>query len=257
MRNGESTESKEKNELESINTSDGSSIESLKRNFSKKIICNNNSLENSKKTTQVNTLETIEKNINDDIEINNTIQREVLIEFVSKNLVEILIIEQENINFYDFDNKFYDGYFKLFSSSELIKTSKNHSKKRIKKINKEQVLNNMVIFINDIVNKLESETSTIIIAMIYLKRILSEQKLFISLDTVLNVFYILLILSHKYNEDLIYSSKVMSSIIEVPVSSFHKMELFLCHLLDHRLFVKEEEFENDLTFIIQNITYYT
>ena len=163
-------------------------------------------------------------------------------------------MKHENINKYNFNNLFYSKFFQLFTSNHLI--NQKLIDETSNKIDRNLTIYYVSIFFNYIVNKLEAEISTIILTMIYLKRIISEQNLFLSLNTILYVFYMILILAQKYNEDSIYTCRAMARIINVPISSFHKMEILLCHLLDHKLFVHEEEYKNDESFIIENIFNY-
>ena len=173
------------------------------------------------------------------------------IDFISTNLYEIIMFHQNNVEKYNFNNLFYHKYFELFSTN-YISIDQN-----IEIINedhyKQVIINNISKFLYYIIKKLESEISTIIITMIYLRRIITKHNLFLSINTVLYVFFMLLILAHKYNEDNIYTSKLMSKMINVEMSSFHKMEVLLCHMIDHKFYVNKEEYKFNYDFIINKL----
>ena len=224
------------------------SIESLETNFSKKMTFNltGNTLsttitkiqKSNEKLSNNNLDEFLIDSFNEitankkDNEKNTEIKFEIktksLINLISANLVDTIIFNQENSFRYDFESIFYDKYFQNFSSNyhkSEIKNKTNEDENN--KTYKEQVTNILSKHIYNVIKKLESEISTIIIAMIYLKRILIKQSLYLSLETVLNVFNMLLVLAHKYIEDVNYSDKAMAKIINIPISSINKMELML------------------------------
>ena len=223
---------------------------------SNKNLSNNNLYESLMNSSNENTF-------NNDSNEENTktkfeIKTESLTKFIAANLVDTLIINQENIFRYDLESLFYKKYFENFSSNHLIsslniKNTNNTVEAENKEIDTEQLTNVLFKHINKIIKKLESEISTNIIAMIYLKRIINDENLYLSLETVLYVFIMLVCLAYKYNEDIIFTNKDLAKILNLHIFSFNEMELMLCHLLNYRLHVLPDEFMEVEFFISQNI----
>ena len=148
-------------------------------------------------------------------------------------------------------NLFYRKFFELFDTNYI--TNQHDDEDIHEEQYKKQLIAKISKYISFIVRKLESEISTIIITMIYLKRIIIQQNLFLSFNTILYVFYMLLILAHKYNEDDLFTSTAMAKKINVKVTDFHKMEVLLCCMIDHKLYVSEQEYEFNHKFIINKL----
>ena len=106
--------------------------------------------------------------------------------------------------------------------------------------------NNINISITDLLKRVikygQIETSTLVTAIIYLDKIISEH-LFL---TEYNVFYLLiasLLLAIKINEDELYNNKTYAKIFGIPLRKLNELEFVFLKTMNYNLTVSTTEFE--------------
>lgn len=93
-----------------------------------------------------------------------------------------------------------------------------------------------------IMKYLKPEISTLIISVIYLDKITCNSKMkgFLSENTIHRLFFSLLIMAIKFNEDNCHRALFLSRVSGISVKRLIKMEATLCQILDFQFYIDEE-----------------
>jgi len=103
-----------------------------------------------------------------------------------------------------------------------------------------------------ILKYLKIEYSTLIIAMIYIDRICKE-KVFLNEFNIHRVMLISIYMAYTYNEDCIYDNKYLALVSGLSKSEMLSLEEDFLDLIDFRLFVSEEIFEQYKKYFFRDI----
>ena len=107
-------------------------------------------------------------------------------------------------------------------------------------------------YLRRILKYLKIEYSTLIIAMIYIDRICKE-KVFLNEFNIHRVMLISIYMAYTYNEDCIYDNKYLALISGLSKSEMLLLEEDFLDLIDFRLFVSEEIFEQYKKYFFRDI----
>lgn len=107
-------------------------------------------------------------------------------------------------------------------------------------------------YLNRILKYLKMEYSTLIIAMIYIDRICKE-KVFLNEFNIHRVMLISIYMAYTYNEDCIYDNKYLALVSGLSKSEMLLLEEDFLDLIDFRLFVSEEIFEQYKKYFFRDI----
>lgn len=103
-----------------------------------------------------------------------------------------------------------------------------------------------------ILKYLKIEYSTLIIAMIYIDRICKE-KVFLNEFNIHRVMLISIYIAYTYNEDCVYDNKYLALVSGLSKSEMLLLEEDFLDLIDFRLFVSEEIFEQYKKYFFRDI----
>ena len=134
---------------------------------------------------------------------------------------------------------------------EIIKRNKQHPlyKKFLKKQNKSIFNTNKIprISILEYLHRInqfsEIERSTLICTLIYLDRITKTNSIMLTEYNVHRLLSMSIIVSIKYNEDVIYDNMDFSKIAGISLKEFNKIETEFLLILNFKLYIKEIEFQ--------------
>ena len=107
-------------------------------------------------------------------------------------------------------------------------------------------------YLGRILKYLKIEYSTLIIAMIYIDRICKE-KVFLNEFNIHRVMLISIYMAYTYNEDCIYDNKYLALVSGLSKSEMLLLEEDFLDLIDFRLFVSEEIFEQYKKYFFRDI----
>ena len=176
---------------------------------------NNNSFSSNDSSTSLSSNDEYNSNY-----IKNYSKQTIIIEAISTTLSNII---QDNHKY-----PYYKSIIKNQRSSPFH--SNNHINISISNL------------LNRVIKHCQIETSTLVTAIIYLDKIISEH-LFL---TKYNVFYLLiasLLLAIKINEDVIYTNKTYAKLFGVSLHKLNELEYVLLKMMNYKLTVKTQEYE--------------
>ena len=107
-------------------------------------------------------------------------------------------------------------------------------------------------YLTRILKYVKIEYSTLIIAMIYIDRICKE-KVFLNEFNIHRVMLISIYMAYTYNEDCIYDNKYLALVSGLSKSEMLLLEEDFLDLIDFRLFVSEEIFEQYKKYFFRDI----
>ena len=107
-------------------------------------------------------------------------------------------------------------------------------------------------YLTRILKYVKIEYSTLIIAMIYIDRICKE-KVFLNEFNIHRVMLISIYMAYTYNEDCIYENKYLALVSGLSKSEMLLLEEDFLDLIDFRLFVSEEIFEQYKKYFFRDI----
>ena len=110
----------------------------------------------------------------------------------------------------------------------------------------------MLDYLTRILKYVKIEYSTLIIAMIYIDRICKE-KVFLNEFNIHRVMLISIYMAYTYNEDCIYENKYLALVSGLSKSEMLLLEEDFLDLIDFRLFVSEEIFEQYKKYFFRDI----
>ena len=87
------------------------------------------------------------------------------------------------------------------------------------------------------------ENNTLITSLIYVDRLCQKTNLILTPYNIHRIIFTAILLSLKYNEDLIYDFSYYSKIAGVSVKELKKLESEFINLIDFSLYVEKEQFE--------------
>lgn len=90
--------------------------------------------------------------------------------------------------------------------------------------------------------RMAPEKSTITCAFIYLDRIFNVNKKLLKRQNLLNLVTIAIILSHKFNEDIVFIDKCYCEVLRTDISMFRSLEIIFCEMIKYKFFVSEKKF---------------
>ena len=105
----------------------------------------------------------------------------------------------------------------------------------------------LIDYINRIITYSDSEINTIICSLIYIDRINKIKA--INEFNIHRIFFTAVLVSIKYNEDIIFNNDYYSKVAGVKLNEINKMELEFISLLDFNLYIDPEEFGSYKQFI--------
>ena len=105
----------------------------------------------------------------------------------------------------------------------------------------------LIDYINRIITYSDSEINTIICSLIYIDRINKIKA--INEFNIHRIFFTAVLISIKYNEDIIFNNDYYSKVAGVKLNEINKMELEFISLLDFNLYIDPEEFGSYKQFI--------
>lgn len=95
-----------------------------------------------------------------------------------------------------------------------------------------------------VVKYLKPEISTLIITLIYLDEITSneEAEILLKTDTIHKLFFIAFTMATKFNEDICCTAKLLSKVAGIPVADLIRMEAIICQIMNFNFYVSEKKF---------------
>ena len=105
----------------------------------------------------------------------------------------------------------------------------------------------LIDYINRIITYSDSEINTLICSLIYIDRINKIKA--INEFNIHRIFFTAVLISIKYNEDIIFNNDYYSQVAGVKLNEINKMELEFISLLDFNLYIDPEEFGSYKQFI--------
>ena len=103
------------------------------------------------------------------------------------------------------------------------------------------------ISIEDYLNRIRKysklEDSTLIIALIYIDRLLKNQKIVLSIFNVHRILLTAILLAIKYNEDEIYDNSFFARIFGITTKELNKLENKFLDLIEFKLFITKKTFQ--------------
>jgi len=146
----------------------------------------------------------------------------------------------------------------------LIKDSDELEKKQSKSMGFSQfnfynVFNSVIIpkislkdYLIRILKYSEIEINTLIVSIIYLDYICNKNYI-ISKYNIHKLLFISILVSAKFNEDVIYDNKTFSKISGLPINEVNQMENVFFKAMDYNLFISEEHFNTYKNILENNI----
>ena len=98
-------------------------------------------------------------------------------------------------------------------------------------------------YLKRIIKYTQLEESTLIIALIYIDRILENKNFKLSKYNVFRVLLSAILIAIKYNEDEIYDNSCFAEIFGLNIKELNKLESKFLELIDFKLFTSNEELE--------------
>ena len=95
----------------------------------------------------------------------------------------------------------------------------------------------------------EIENSTIIIALIYIDRICNKKGIILTKYNIHRILFTSILISIKYNEDIIYDNLFYSKIAGVPVNELNLLEKEFLNTIDFALFVPDTIYQKYYEFL--------
>ena len=103
------------------------------------------------------------------------------------------------------------------------------------------------ISIEDYLNRIQKysnlEDSTLVIALIYIDRLLENQNIILSKYNVFRILLTAVLLAIKYNEDEIYDNSFFAKIFGVTIKELNKLENEFLDLIEFKLFISRKKFQ--------------
>ena len=95
----------------------------------------------------------------------------------------------------------------------------------------------------------EIENSTIIIALIYIDRICNKKGIILTKYNIHRILFTSILISIKYNEDIIYNTSFYSKIAGVPVKELTFLEKEFLNIIDFELYVSDTLYQKYYNFL--------
>ena len=103
------------------------------------------------------------------------------------------------------------------------------------------------ISIEDYLNRIrkytEIEDSTLVIALIYIDRLLGKKHIKLSMNNVHKILLTAILLAVKYNEDEVYNNVCFAKIFGIRSKELNKLEKKFLDLIGFKLFTSKKEFQ--------------
>ena len=103
------------------------------------------------------------------------------------------------------------------------------------------------ISIEDYLNRIQKysdlEDSTLVIALIYIDRLLENRNIILSKYNVYRILLTAVLLAIKYNEDEIYDNSFFAKIFGVTIKELNKLENEFLDLIEFKLFISRKTFK--------------
>ena len=103
------------------------------------------------------------------------------------------------------------------------------------------------ISIEDYLNRIQKysdlEDSTLVIALIYIDRLLENRNIILSKYNVYRILLTAVLLAIKYNEDEIYDNSFFAKIFGVTIKELNKLENEFLDLIEFKLFISRKTFQ--------------
>lgn len=136
---------------------------------------------------------------------------------------------------------FFNSIYEILINSKKPKVSKYdkyfHNEKSTNWTYKEFVNN----FFDNLA-RMEPEKSTVLCAFIYLDRILNANRKLLKRQNLLRLITISIILSHKYNEDIVFTDKCYCEVLGIDMNMFLSLEIIFCEMINYRFYVSDKTF---------------
>ena len=98
-------------------------------------------------------------------------------------------------------------------------------------------------YLNRIRKYFRFEDSTLVIALIYIDRILGNKNIKLSIHNVYRILLTAILVAIKYNEDEIYDNFIYAEIFGVKTKKLNKLENKFLELIEFKLFISKKEFQ--------------
>ena len=197
--------------------------------IAKKIISNDNVLyQNEKKLNEIEEYYSEDSTKNDDkdsfYEEDLFLDKKSLIINNILNVLQLIIKDSEELEQPNIEsmNKFQIQFYEAFNSNRIPKIS-------------------LKDYLIRILKHSEIEINTLLSSLIYLDY-LCTKNFIISKYNVHKLLFISILLSSKYNEDVIYDNETFSKIAGLKLDDVNKMENIFFKACDHNLLIKDETF---------------
>ena len=95
----------------------------------------------------------------------------------------------------------------------------------------------------------EIEDSTIIIALIYIDRICNKKGIILSKYNIHRILFTSILISIKYNEDIIYSNLFYSKIAGISVNELNLLEKEFLNTIDFELYISDSLYQKYYDFL--------
>ena len=99
-------------------------------------------------------------------------------------------------------------------------------------------------FIKRIIRYTEAENNTLLIAYLYIMKLIKKENFVLSLNNVYRLLLGSVVLAKKTIEDLFYNNAYYCDIGAMPVNELNKIELSLFVRIDYEVNIKKEELDN-------------
>ena len=119
-----------------------------------------------------------------------------------------------------------------------------YSKITVESAKRDKVLRDIAERVMNFIFTLEIEESTVIMAFIYIDSLIRQDKQLININSLENILLISLTLAYKFNQDILYSDKIICNLAFFKTIKLINMSNFYLKKINYKLFVKEEKYEN-------------
>ena len=168
-------------------------------------------------------------------------------------------ISNSNENYDSYNSKITNGIINILK--KLLKKNKNL--KNYSKILKEQenrIFNSKKIPDISLINYLERirkyseiENNTLIISLIYIDRLLQNSNLILTPFNIHRILFTSILISLKYNEDLIFEFSYYSQIAGISINELKIYESEFLKIIDFILYIDKNEFDKYKHLLLNSI----
>ena len=183
---------------------------------------------------------------NDNNEENNSINNNNI---NINNINNINIIREENKSTEDIIDIDKIIFYITSNLQSIMKNNKKMKKKPSKDVNEPFYSKSvpdlsLKKFIKRIIRYTEAENNTLLIAYLYIMKLIKKENFVLSLNNVYRLLLGSVVLAKKTIEDLFYNNAYYCDIGAMPVNELNKIELSLFVRIDYEVNIKKEELDN-------------